>query len=402
MKRCFYYIFAAVAIVASCAKEIPVDNEVEQPVNPTGEISSPFSGTIIQPGSQADTKVSIVNDVTTGGTYGEGYTTIQWDKGDKIKVKGLASELQGIENQYKNFYADKTGGSVYFGYNVEDNWNAADVDAWLKKNDANGGYEAYYPADFDFVRIPELTYSSNLAINTASLEKMPLKARVDPAGSKDINHTTRKLEFSSPYGILQITIPAKLNAQNLEIYATATDSGVSDVLVAEIKGLNNKDDSQESFDVFAPIAPMMDYEHYKKFRFVAKDENQNSVAEMTTYGEDANLTVKPNEIYFFTFCNTLTITSSGEYYLKCNGLDYKINIANGISGSVTIYVEAESNLPGKIIFNSHNNTVQGSLIYDGYLNRDMFYFTKDGSGPYNNPLVVFTGCSNTPHKSSQN
>lgn len=389
MKKCFYIVLAAAAIVASCAK---VELKEDQKIEPKAGATAQFSGTIIQPnGLGGGSKVYIAGQDETK-------VYVSWNKGDKVKIK---REIDKWENPLppviKTFSAKDEGARTEFVCSepIEDWASGTSSYSAYYFGTKNAWWEYVFATSFDTERAGMLPNKFEFDCGVGKEEEIPVLLENMPLYSKT---STEKdgyyyFNFICYYGILQINVPAKLDFSDLYVCLSANGGDKQDVTfesgalkegseyalrlknAARLKNIS-KYEGQEYVTYFVPVAhttvadsPLV----YSEIQVVAvkgsiDDNSANEVARMKTYEYSNNsqdpvmLNVDANTIHFFDFCNTLTIKKADTYNLVSNdNINYKVNIASNIDSEVTIDAEEDGFEPDSIFINNHGHTV-GTLI----------------------------------------
>ncbi len=375
MKKFFYSILAVAAIVASCTKVAPINEEIK-PVNPSGETTVLFTGTIIQPGGIDDaTKVSIIEQDDDSKVY------VKWTSGDKISIIKIGSDQWNStseSNKPKVFEAASSEATTEFTGTPPNDWiapGATYAARYYGKNDVWKSYvlacDAVTPGD----PVEDITIDCNGNDEAAFLENMPLSCDLSQYDASNFRYN---FTFSNAYAILQINVPSKLvfedlyvcvNEQNVEFESGQLKDGSKYTLCLEGADAVKSTDKYTNKDHVTYFVPVTAGNYDKLTIVAAKDDAE--VARMEAYvgnvknGSDSPYALpqlKSNNIYPFDFCNTKTIDAVGEYELKSNnGLDWKVNIASDITGNVTINAEVDGKEPANIYINNRGHKIDGKL-----------------------------------------
>ena len=391
MKKCFYIVLAAAAIVASCAK---VELKEDQKIEPKAGATAQFSGTIIQPnGLGGGSKVYIAGQDETK-------VYVSWNKGDKVKIKREIDKWENpLPSDIKTFSAQNEGARTEFVCSepIED-W-ASETSSYSAYyfGTKNAWWEYVFATSFDNARPGKLPSKFEFDCAAGKEEEIPVLLENMPLYSKT---STEKdcyyyFNFICYYGILQINVPAKLDFSDLYVCLSAHGGENQNVTfengalkegseyalrlknAARLKSIS-KYEGQEYVTYFVPVAhttvadsPLV----YSEIQVVAvkgsiDDNSAEEVARMKTYEYSNNsqdpvmLNVEANTIHFFDFCNTLTIKKTDTYNLVSNNnINYKVNIASDIDGEVTINAETDGFEPANIFINNHGHTV-GKLVIE--------------------------------------
>ena len=361
MKKCCYIVLAAAAIVASCAK---VDLKEDQKIEPKDGATALFSGTIIQPNGLGSTKVSIVEETND-------LVEILWDKGDQIWVKFLDDPWSDTFENHKKLYAVTASADTQF-IGAPEGWASSTNGYSARYFGKNNAWKEYVFATSIHGGFQPEQVSVDCGVSENAipvlLENMPLYDDTS-ADKEDGSHY---FEFSCEYAILQITVPSKLDFDDLYVCTSIEGVGMSQDVTFEngvlkegsdysfrlINAANLKTISKYADKSYVTYFVPVPVESYSYIQVVAvkgslEGHNAEEVARMKTYeysGDSAKpfaADLNPNNIYFFDFCNTLTIKKAGTYNLVSN---------DNISGDVTINAETE-NYPDSIFINNHGFTV---------------------------------------------
>ncbi len=376
MKKFFYSILAVAAIVASCTKVAPINEEIK-PVNPSGETTALFTGTIIQPGGIDDaTKVSIIAQ-----TSNPDKVFIKWTSGDQISIIKKGSDEWNSTSEStkpKVFSAASSEATTEFtGYPPTD-WIAPGAfyaARYYGKNDVWKNYvlacDAVTPGD----PVEDITINCNSNAEAAFLENMPLSCG---ESEYDASNFRYNFKFSNAYAILQINVPSKLvfkdlyvcvNEQNVKFESSQLTGDSKYTLCLKGADAVKSTDKYKNEDHVTYFVPVSAGSYDKLTIVAAKDDAE--VARMETYvgnvknGSDSPYVLPQlysNNIYPFDFCNTKTINEAGTYSLESNnGIDYKVNIAADIDSDVTINAEAVGKEPANIYINNRGHKIDGKL-----------------------------------------
>lgn len=374
MKKIFYFILAAAAIVASCAKE-----PINEPVSPSGDGSSVFTGTIIQPGGIGEaTKVSIIDQDDDSKVY------VKWDQNDKIYIikKNSGEEWNSTTESTKPkvFQAASSEATTEFTGTPPTDWIAPGAEYAARYYGNNDVWKEYVLAGEAVECIP---INCNSYADAAFLENMPLSCE---ASTYDSGNFRYNFKFSNAYAILQINVPSKLeykdlyvcvNVQNVEFESGNLKAGSKYTLClkdADAVKLTDKYKNKDHVTYFVPVSAG----NYAKLTIVAAKDDAE-VARMETYvGNVKNTSDSPyvlpelesNNIYPFDFCNTKTISQSNTSTEPCelvssNGIDFKVNVSADITGDVYITTPVEGKEPANIYLNLRGHKIDGNLYLNG-------------------------------------
>lgn len=386
MKKIFYSILAVAAIVASCAKEAIVET-ANPSGNTSGNTSALFTGTIIQPNGLDGTKVSIIEE-NQNNVY------INWTAGDQIWIKNTSGkDGWNSEDNLRKFSAVSDGATTEFNINDQRGLSGWFTESYAARfYGAGDAWKEYVLAcDAATPDSPVLNRDVNCKVQDdayipVKLENMPLNC--DASTRSGINNT---FKFSSEYAILQINVPTKLEYNSLYVCVNDQDvafnqgGGIEEGSSYTLRVLNTAQLQAEQGKNYVKIYVPIKADNYDKLTLVAtsgtRGTDEAEVARMATYeyngkkGEgNASVTVDPNTIYYFDFCNTKTIETAGEVTLASNNnIDYKVNIAANLANQLTIKAIDETTAPEKIFINARYCEVNNLVINTPYSHVEIDY-----------------------------
>lgn len=361
MKKCFYIVFAALAVFASCAKET-----LNESAQTSGDGGSIFSATIIQPNGLSDaSKVSIIDQ----DQYND-RVFIQWNQGDNIDVIYKSHDYEqywaaDVCAERKTLSAESDGVTVNF-VGQTDGWGQQELYAarYYGKDNAWKNY-VLNPTDQNTVKIYD-SYTAGEDRIPVLLENMPLYCKESTKNDGNINY----FKFTSEHTILQINVPKKLEFDDLFVClddqdVTFENGSLKDSeYTLRIEGAANLKNMNVSagkdyLTYFVPVS----IGHLHFMRIIAAkgtlDTNMHEVARMESQNLEGQ-TFCTNAIYAFDFCNTLTIESEGNPFnlSSNNNIDYKVNIKNNWSGAkLIIQATDQTTAPANIYINAWGKTV---------------------------------------------